>query len=65
MWQYTEKGRIRGISSAVDLNWGPDSIDFLIQPRVVRGLQATMDNNNIYVKWDKNSDNIFLDIIYS
>lgn len=56
IWQYTEKGRIRGISSAVDLNWGPDSIDFLIQPRVVRGLQATMDNNNIYVKWDKNSD---------
>lgn len=56
VWQYTEKGRIRGISSAVDLNWGPDSIDFLIQPAPISGLTATMDNNKIYVKWNKNKD---------
>lgn len=56
LWQYTEKGNIRGVNPPVDLNWGPDSLDFIRPPRNVKGLSATKDQNNIYIKWDKNPD---------
>lgn len=67
IWQYSEKGQIKGVEPPTDLNWGPDSIDLLTQPRNVTGLSATMDKKNIYVKWNKNTDsdlagyNIFID----
>lgn len=56
IWQYTEDGEITGVTSPVDLNWGPDSIDLLRPPVPVSGLRATMDSKNIYVSWDKNPD---------
>lgn len=56
IWQYTEKGQINGVTPPTDLNWGPDSIEQLSQPRNVVGLSATMDKNNIYVNWSKNTD---------
>lgn len=56
LWQYTEQGTIRGVNPPVDLNWGPDNLDFIMQPRAVKGLVATKDSNNIYIKWDKSTD---------
>lgn len=56
IWQFTEEGRINGVSNPVDLNWGPDNIDLLRPPVKVSGLRATMDSKNIYVSWNKNPD---------
>ena len=33
VWQYSENARVQGIGNPVDANWGPNSIDLLIQPR--------------------------------
>lgn len=56
IWQYTEQGQIVGVSPPTDLNWGPESVDLLTQPETVRGLQASKDNTNIYVRWRRNPD---------
>lgn len=71
IWQYTEKGNIPGVNPPVDLNYGPDSIDFLTPPRAVTGLFAKGDKSNIYVTWQKNLDkdllgyNIFINSNYA
>lgn len=71
IWQYTEKGNLKGVDPPVDLNWGPNSLDLLMPPRKVQGLYATMDKNRIYVSWKKNSDvdllgyNIFVNSNYA
>lgn len=70
IWQYTEKGDIKGVEPPVDLNWGPDSIDYLKIPSDVKGLSANMDKNNVYITWDNNKDkdllgyNIFINSNY-
>lgn len=56
IWQYSENGKINGVSSPVDLNWGPDSIDFLQQPRVVSNLNAVGNSSNVFVTWSPNTD---------
>ena len=67
IWQFTESQIVSGVSNPVDANWGPNNLDLLVQPSQVKGLTATMDNEYIYVSWNKNSDidllgyNIFVD----
>lgn len=56
IWQYTEKGTVTGANPPNDLNWGPNNIAYLMQPAVVKGLFATMDGNNIYVTWSRNTE---------
>ncbi|SHJ85415.1 Lyzozyme M1 (1,4-beta-N-acetylmuramidase), GH25 family [Clostridium cavendishii DSM 21758] len=71
LWQYTEKGNIKGVDPPVDLNWGPNSVDYLTPPRNVQGLAATMDNAKIYVTWKRNTDkdlygyNVFVNSEYA
>lgn len=71
IWQYTEKGKVAGIGSPVDLNWGPNSVDYLVQPRIVEGLKAYRVKNKIYVSWTPNKDvdlsgyNLFLNGLYA
>ena len=67
IWQYSENQVISGVDNPVDANWGPNNLALLMQPRQVSGLNAWMDNEYIYVSWNKNSDldllgyNIFVD----
>nr|BAV13150.1 muramidase [Clostridium cellulovorans] len=56
VWQYSETGSVPGARYPVDLNYGPDNIDYLIQPDIVSGLTATRRGNNIYVRWNANKD---------
>ncbi|SFB15250.1 glycoside hydrolase family 25 protein [Clostridium frigidicarnis] len=71
IWQYTEKGKVDGIESLTDLNWGPNSIDYLVQPRNVLGLKAYRVKNKIYVSWTPNKDvdlsgyNLYLNGLYA
>ena len=66
IWQYSEDEIVQGVGNPVDANWGPNNIDLLTQPKPVRGLSARLENGNIYVSWNKNTDsdllgyNIFL-----
>ena len=66
IWQYSEDAIVSGVGNPVDANWGPTSIDLLMQPAPVQGLKATFSNGNIYVSWEKNKEddlagyNIFL-----
>ena len=70
IWQFTQTGNISGVNPPVDLNYGPKNLDYLVQPRNVTGLKAYHQNNNIYVSWNKNTDedlngyNIFLNSEY-
>lgn len=71
IWQFTEQGDIAGVDPPVDLNWGPDGIDFLAPPADVTGVYARIDAKNIYVSWNKNRDkdllgyNIFVNSNYA
>ena len=71
VWQYTEKGNLKGVNPPVDLNWGPNNIDYLRIPRDVKNVFATMDKSKIYVSWKKNTDkdlagyNIFVNSNYA
>lgn len=56
IWQFTENGRINGVDPPVDLNYGPDNIDYLTPPRNVEGLKAYFDQNNLYILWSRNPD---------
>ena len=56
VWQFSESAKVNGVSNPVDANWGPDSIDLLIQPRSVSGLRATKTGNKISINWNKNND---------
>ncbi len=66
IWQFSDEGRVNGVSSPTDLNWGPDNIDVLTPPRNVTGFRVFEDENNLYLTWDPNTDsdiagyNIFL-----
>ena len=71
IWQFTESGKVNGVSSPSDLNWGPDSLDLLKQPQRVSGLNATRNGNIIDVTWDKPSNadisgyNLYLNDAYA
>ena len=56
VWQYSENATVQGIGNPVDANWGPNSIDLLIQPRNVTGLSATKRGNTINIRWNRNTD---------
>ena len=56
VWQYSESANVQGIGNPVDANWGPNSIDYLIQPRSVTGLRATKRGNTINIRWNANTD---------
>lgn len=56
VWQYSETGSVPGARYPVDLNYGPDHIDYLTQPDIVSGLTAARNGNTINVRWRKNRD---------
>ncbi|GAA0076719.1 hypothetical protein UT300005_10970 [Clostridium sp. CTA-5] len=56
IWQYTEREVVPGTGNPVDGNWGPNNIELLTQPSNVTGFKATMDNNNIYLTWNRVPD---------
>ena len=56
IWQYSESATVAGVSNKVDANWGPNNIDLLTQPDIVKGLQASRKGNVINISWNKNSD---------
>ena len=56
VWQYSESATVAGVTSKVDANWGPNSIDLLIQPRNVSGLTVSRKGNTLNISWKKNTD---------
>ena len=56
IWQYSESATVAGVSNTFDATWGPDNIDLLTQPDIVKGLQASIKGNVINISWNKNSD---------
>lgn len=56
MWQYSEGENVKGVGNPVDANWGPNSIDLLKQPDVVKGLVADKIGKKIDIRWAKNDD---------
>lgn len=56
VWQYSESATVAGIDNPVDANWGPNSIDLLVQPDQVSGLKASRAGNRINISWNRNDD---------
>lgn len=56
VWQYSESATVAGVTSKVDANWGPNSIDLLTQPRNVSGLTVSRKGNTLNIGWKKNTD---------
>lgn len=56
IWQYTDRKVMRGVGNPVDANWGPDSLDLLMQPRQVKNFNATKSNGMLRATWSKNTD---------
>lgn len=56
VWQYSESATVAGVTSKVDANWGPNSIDLLTQPRNVSGLNVSRKGNTLNISWKKNTD---------
>ena len=52
IWQYSENQVVQGVGNPVDANWGPNNIELLMQPSVVKNLSAAyITNGNIRVTW--------------
>ncbi len=70
MWQFTENGTMPGVNPPVDLNYGPENLDLLTQPRNVRDFRAVATGQEIRMNWTKNTDidlggyNIFINSNY-
>lgn len=70
MWQFTENGTMPGVNPPVDLNYGPENLDLLTQPRSVRDFRAVATGQEIRMNWTKNTDidlggyNIFINSNY-
>ena len=60
IWQYSENQRVDGVSNPVDANWGPDSLDLLMQPKQVSGLNAYVDGKDLVITWNRNPDSDLL-----
>lgn len=56
IWQFSESQVVRGVSNPVDANWGPNNLEYLMQPKQVKGLNAYVDNGVLYISWDGNTD---------
>lgn len=56
IWQYADDGTVSGITGPALLDFGPDSIDFLVPPDNVTGFKAKPDSNSITLSWDANND---------
>jgi GH25 family lysozyme M1 (1,4-beta-N-acetylmuramidase) len=56
IWQYSESATVAGVGNPVDANWGPNSIDLLVQPDQVNGLSASRVGNRINISWNRNDD---------
>ena len=56
VWQFSEGEQVDGVGSPVDANWGPDSLDLLMQPKQVGNLKAFKQGGNLKVTWNKNTD---------
>lgn len=71
IWQFTDEGKLDGIGSPVDLNWGPNSIARLMPPTNVTGLQAYVSGGKIHVFWNANKEddlngyNVFINDNYA
>lgn len=71
IWQFSESGKVNGVSSPVDLNWGPNDLSLLMPPEKVSTLSASKVGNIIHVKWEKikNGDvsgyNLYLNNAYA
>ncbi|WP_346962281.1 glycoside hydrolase family 25 protein [Clostridium sp.] len=70
MWQFTENGTMPGVNPPVDLNYGPENLDLLMQPRKVRNFRAVATGQEIRLTWTPNTDidlggyNIFINSNY-
>jgi len=70
MWQFTENGTMPGVNPPVDLNYGPENLDLLTQPRSVRDFRAVATGQEIRMNWTPNTDidlggyNIFINSNY-
>lgn len=70
MWQFTENGTMPGVNPPVDLNYGPENLDLLTQPRNVRDFKAVPIGQEIRMTWTPNTDvdlggyNIFINSNY-
>ena len=56
IWQFSEDLTISGVGNPVDANWGPNNIDLLTQPAIVRGFRVRVEGNKIILNWDRNKD---------
>lgn len=56
VWQYSENANVAGVGNPVDGNWGPNSIDLLVQPDQVSGLRASRVGSRINISWNRNDD---------
>lgn len=71
IWQFTDEGKLDGIGSPVDLNWGPNSLSRLMLPANVTGLTAYEDAGKIYISWSANKEedlggyNVFINDNYA
>lgn len=71
IWQFSESGKINGVSSPVDLNWGPNDISLLMPPAKVSSLNATRIGNTITATWERSKEkdisgyNLYLNNAYA
>lgn len=56
IWQFSEGEVVQGVGNPVDANWGPDSLDLLMQPKQVSNLRAVKQNGMLKVTWSRNPD---------
>lgn len=71
IWQFSESGKVNGVSSPVDLNWGPNDLSLLMPPQKVSNLNATKIGNVITATWTKSKEkdisgyNLYLNNAYA
>lgn len=60
IWQFSESQVVNGVGNPVDANWGPDSLDLLMQPAQVNNLRVVKDNGTLKISWTPNNDSDLL-----
>lgn len=60
IWQFSESQVVNGVGNPVDANWGPDSLDLLMQPAQVKNLRVIKDNGTLKISWTPNNDSDLL-----
>lgn len=56
IWQFSEDLKVEGVGNPVDANWGPNSIELLMQPSIIEGLRARYEGQNLVISWNSISD---------